>query len=152
MRAVLDTNVLARVVMSPGGPAAEVFDRICADHVLVICAQMLTELSRVLSYERVRRVHGLDDDAIEEFVDRIATGSLTIPLPHPLPRVVPTDADDDCVVATAVAGQAEVLCTRNLKHLAHPDVVAYCRQHAIEIMDDLALLKRLRRSDEDESG
>jgi putative PIN family toxin of toxin-antitoxin system len=72
MRVVLDTNVLARVVISPAGLAAELLDRVRADHVLVICAEMLAELSRVLSYPRIRQLHQLDDSAIEEFVSQLA--------------------------------------------------------------------------------
>ena len=148
MRAVLDTNVLARVAMSPAGPAAEVFDRVRQDHILVISLDMLNELFRTLSYERVRRIHQLGDQGIEQFVDNIGAGSLLVTLPNPLPRVVPHDPDDDGVIATAVAGQANVLCTRNKRHLAHRDVVAYCQQRSIEIMDDLEFLVRLRQEEE----
>jgi predicted nucleic acid-binding protein len=35
MRLVLDTNVLARVVMSPHGPAAALFDLIRSEHELI---------------------------------------------------------------------------------------------------------------------
>lgn len=148
MRVVLDTNVLARVVMSPAGAAAELFDRIRRSHTLVVSAEVTAELLRVLSYERVRHVHLLDDVALSHFVEEVEAGSLIVALADPIPRVVPGDPDDDHVVATAVAGAAEVLCTRNLKHLGHPDVVRYCRERSIEIMDDLALLTRLRQIDE----
>jgi putative PIN family toxin of toxin-antitoxin system len=61
MRLVLDTNVLARVVISPQGLAAELFDRVRSEHVLVSSSEMLAELSRVLGYERMRKLHQLDD-------------------------------------------------------------------------------------------
>ena len=103
MRIVLDTNVLARVAMSPRGPAREVFDCVRSEHLLIVSLETLAELARVLAYDRVRRVHQLDERGIEEFVENIATGSLTVRLPESLPRVVPDDADDDALVATAVA-------------------------------------------------
>jgi predicted nucleic acid-binding protein len=68
MRIVLDTNVLARVVMSPRGPAAELFDRIRLDHLLITSLEMLAELSRVLAYERVRHIHQLNDHEVADFV------------------------------------------------------------------------------------
>lgn len=148
MRVVLDTNVLARVVMSPSGAAAELFDRVRQSHILVVSPQITAELLRVLSYQRLRQVHQLDDSALNQFVEDIEAGSLLVQLPAAVPRVVPHDADDDRVVATAVAGAAQVLCTRNLKHLGHSDVVRYCRERSIEILDDLALLAQLRRLDE----
>jgi putative PIN family toxin of toxin-antitoxin system len=145
MRVVLDTNVLARVVMSPTGPAGELFDRIRADHLLIVSAELLAEFSRVLAYDRVRRIHGLDDAGIEYFVEELEAGALVASLPNPLPRVVPDDADDDQVVATAVVGAANTICTLN-KHLYHPEVITYCRQRAIEIVDDATLLGQLRSS------
>jgi putative PIN family toxin of toxin-antitoxin system len=143
MRVVLDSNVLARAVASPEGPAGDVLERISADHVLIVSLELLAELTRVLSYDRVRRLHQRSDDAIAEFIDSLAAGAVVVPLPGSLARVVPHDPDDDFLVATALAGNANVLCTRN-RHLFHEQVVAYCRDYAIEVIDDLALLARLR--------
>ena len=72
------------------------------------------------------------------------TASLVVTLPGTVSAsVVPHDPQDNPVVATAVAGQAEVLCTRD-HHLLHPDVVAYCAQHKIQVLGDLELLRQLR--------
>jgi uncharacterized protein len=144
MRIVLDTNILARVVMSPSGPVREVFELIRSEQVLVTSLDALAELSRVLAYDRVRRIHLLDDTAIEAFVERIAIGSLVVALPETIPRVVPQDPDDDILVATAVAGGADIICTRN-RHFYHEDVIAYCGRHRIKVMDDVAALALLRQ-------
>lgn len=122
MRIVLDTNILARVLLSPDGLAAKVFEQICAAHVLVVSPELLRELTRVLSYERIRRVHRMDATAIAEFVASVEAGSLVSQIGVTVPRVVPDDLDDDVVVATAVAGSADILCTRN-RHLRHPSVL-----------------------------
>jgi hypothetical protein len=50
-----------------------------------------------------------------------------------------------------VAAGADVICTRN-RHLFHEAVVAYCRQYAIEIMDDIDLLAVLRKAEEESSS
>jgi putative PIN family toxin of toxin-antitoxin system len=147
MRVVLDTNVLTRAVASPSGPAGELFERVCTSHVLVVSLETLAELARVLAYDRVCRIHQLSDRGVAEFIESLETGAAVVSLPSPLPRVVPDDPDDDAIVATAVAGRGNVLCTRN-RHLFHERVVAYCREHAVEIMDDLALLARLREESE----
>jgi uncharacterized protein len=151
MRIVLDTNILARAVAAPRGPAGELFERICAGQVLVVSLELLAELARVLAYERVRRMHRLTDNGIEEFVESVEAGAVVVSLPSDLPRVVPHDPDDDVLVATAIAGEANVLCTRN-RHLFHETVVAYCRECAIEVMDDIRLLARLRANETGAEG
>jgi len=147
MRVVLDTNVLARVVASREGPAGELFDRLQSGHLLIASPPILTELARVLTYERVRRLHRLNDGQIVQFLERIESGSLVVGLSKDVPCVVPHDRDDDYVVATAVASRANVLCTRN-RHLFHREVVAYCGQRSIRVMDDLELLRRMRELEE----
>jgi len=143
MRIVLDTNVLVRVVTSPSGPAAELFDLVRDHHHLVMSTNLAEELSNVLLRDRLRRRHQLDDRQVRDFVDALMAGASVVSLPKILPRIVAHDEDDDNVVATAVHGAADVLCTWNT-HLYHQDVVDYCRQHAIEIMDDPQLLNVLR--------
>lgn len=143
MRLVLDTNVLARVVMSPQGLAAELFDRIRTEHLLLSSSEMLAELSRVLRYERVRKLHRLDDEEIDAFVRGVEAGSIVVPLPADIPAVVKADPDDDLMVATAIFGEADAICTRN-RHLYALDVVQYLRRWSIEIIDDLQLMGVLR--------
>jgi predicted nucleic acid-binding protein len=62
MRLVLNTNVLARVIISPQGLAAELFERVRAEHVLVSSTEMLEELLRVLAYDRMRKLHQRDSN------------------------------------------------------------------------------------------
>lgn len=144
MRVVLDNNILARAPAGPDGPAGELLARLQPPHLLIISSVMLQELSEVLFYERVRRIHGLDDSAIQDYLQHIQAAALVVTLPtQGIPRVVPHDEDDDVVIATAVAAQAEVIGTRD-RHLLHPDVIAYCSQRGIEIVGDVQLLERLR--------
>ena len=57
--------------------------------------------------------------------------------------MVLTDPNDDPVVYTAVAGRAEVLCTMDRDFYAD-QVISFCRQSGIEVMNDVELLKKLR--------
>jgi len=68
MRIVLDTNILARALTGPSGPAAEVVRAIVEPHLLVVSPFLLWELTRVLGYERLRRLHGRDDAGIGQYV------------------------------------------------------------------------------------
>ena len=59
-----------------------------------------------------------------------------------LSPVVLADPNDDPVIYTAVAGRADVLCAMDRDFYA-PDVVTFCREQGIEIMNDIQLLQRL---------
>ena len=63
--------------------------------------------------------------------------------PFAIPAVVSADPDDDQVIATAVAGQAEVICTRD-RHLFHSYVQSACAALGIRIATDVDLLQELR--------
>jgi putative PIN family toxin of toxin-antitoxin system len=147
MRIVLDSNVLARAAKPVAGPAREVLVRCTREpHVLLLSAFIISELRRVLGYERVRKMHGLDGTRMERFVLDIESAASMVTIPAASQEaIVAHDPNDDPVVLTAVAGAAEVLCTRD-RHLHHRDVARYCQSHGIEVLDDLALLTRLRAS------
>lgn len=49
------------------------------------------------------------------------------------------DPDDNA----AIAGQAQVICTRD-RHFRNENVVDFCAQHGIRIVDDIELLTELR--------
>jgi putative PIN family toxin of toxin-antitoxin system len=129
--------------MSPQGPAAALFDLIRSEHVLISSREIFSELSRVLAYDRMRAFHQLDDQDIDAFVGRIQAGSILVRLPSSIPNVVKADPDDDIVIATAIVGQAEAICTRN-RHLYATDVIAYLKEWSIEVVDDVQLLALLR--------
>lgn len=72
MRIVLDTNVLARAAMRTFGLGRELLLR-CTEnpHVLVLSEFIISEVSRVLRYARMRKAHGQSDQDIEEYIGRV---------------------------------------------------------------------------------
>jgi putative PIN family toxin of toxin-antitoxin system len=145
MRVVPDTNVLARAAR-PGSLAAKVIAQITGPHQLVLSAVLLVEVARVLRYPRLRAMHGLDDQDIDLFVSHRQSAAFVVNIgPSDLVPVVPKDPDDDWVIATAVIGNAEVICTRDTD-FDDPLVQTYCQQHGIRVMTDLALLNLLTAS------
>lgn len=152
MRIVLDTNVLARAATGPAGPAGEVLRLVVPPNALVVSPFLIAELSRILRYERMRRLHRFDDDAIDDFVQQIESSADVVDLPDDATgSVVPGDPDDDPVIATAAAGGAEIICTRD-RHFQHPTVQAYCSGRGIRVMSDVELLGLLRQAETDETA
>ena len=47
------------------------------------------------------------------------------------------------MVATAIVGRADVICTRD-RHLRHPEVLAICQANGIRVLSDIELLNELR--------
>ena len=144
MRIVLDTNILARAASGPPGLAHElVLAATRPEHVLLLSPFLLSELSRVLRYDRLRSIHGFNDVEIDEFIaDLQLVAEIVVP-PGPPPTVVAADPDDDPVVATAVTGGADILCTRD-RHLLSATVVTYCLSYGVVVLDDRETLRRLR--------
>jgi putative PIN family toxin of toxin-antitoxin system len=145
MRAVLDSNILARAVPGRTGPARELLQLLALPpHVLITSPLLLDELARALAYPRLRAVHGLSDAEIGQYiVDLQAVAMLLSTLPTV--TAIGSDPDDNAVIAAAIAGQAEVICTRD-RHFRNQEVVDFCAQHGVRILDDIELLHELRRS------
>lgn len=147
MRVVLDTNVLVRATpASPGGPARELLEGLLGDpHTLITSTPLMNELADVLRRPGLRRLHGMQDPAIDRFTTTILLSSDLHALPDPTPTYVPDDPKDAVVIATAIVGRADVICTRD-RHLLHPQVVATCQANGIRVVSDIELLAELRRA------
>ena len=142
MRVVLDTNILARAFAAPNGSARVVLQRLFdGPHVVVQSEALLVELGRVLRYPRLQALHQLADADIDALVDSVRRAAEVVEL-DVIPEIVPHDSDDDSVVATAVFGEADVLCTLD-RHLFAMDVVTYLGANGIQVMRDTELLRQL---------
>lgn len=144
MRVLCDTNILARAATRPGGPAQEVVRRIIEsdDHVLIVTAFLLDELTRVLGYTRVSLRSLATADEIASFITNLERAAELIE-----PEIVPTvaaDPDDAPILAGAIHGRADVLCTRD-RHFQQPAVAALCATYKIRLLNELALLTELRQ-------
>jgi hypothetical protein len=105
---------------------------------------LLKELERVFEYERVRTAAKLTDEEVAEYLNYIRAREVSeIIFPGPAPRIVPSDADDDPVVHTAVVGRAEILCTLN-RDFFHTSVLEYCKERGVLVGSDVAILDLLR--------
>lgn len=116
MRFVLDTNLLVSGVISAGlprrlvdGAKAGEFE-LCTSEVLL--AELLEVLLRGKFAARLEQA-GLTPQGIVDDLRRIAV----VVQPADTPRVVPTDPDDDHVIAAAVTGQADLIASGDKRDL-----------------------------------
>ena len=116
MRFVLDTNLLVSGVIAAGlprrlvdGARAGEFE-LCTSEVLL--AELLDVLSRGKFAARLAQA-GLTPQGIVDDLRRLAV----IVSPANTQRVVPTDPDDDHVIAAAVTGQADLIASGDKRDL-----------------------------------
>ncbi len=140
MRIVLDTNVVLSALLWRGTPY----------HLLSLVAErpglrlystiaLLDELADVLDRPTVaKRLESIGRGRSEVLADYLEAVDLVEPLS--LPRIVPEDADDDQVIAAAVAAHAHMIVSGD-RH-----VLALRAFEAIEIVTAAAAIERLLAS------
>lgn len=104
MRVLLDTNVIVSAVTTRG-LGADVFRAVLSAHELVICAQVLQEVRRILSMKL-----GVPEQLIAEYLELIGQEAILADSVD-LPDLPIQDQDDAAIVAAAIGAQAQVLVT-----------------------------------------
>jgi putative PIN family toxin of toxin-antitoxin system len=111
MRVFLDTNVIISATATRG-LCADVFRECLLSHELIVSESLLAEVRRVLSTK-----FGANQEIIESVIQILKQDTM---FSHPLdlPEVAIRDRDDVLILASAVAGRAEVLITGDKELLA----------------------------------
>jgi putative PIN family toxin of toxin-antitoxin system len=132
VRVFLDTNVLVSA-FATRGLCADVFRHILAEHDLITGEVIIVELRRVLR-DRIK-IPAPVITAIEQLLrDQIVVPKPSEP--HPLPI---RDPDDRWVLASAVAGKADVIVTGD------SDLLEVASQAPIPIVDPRGFWIMVRR-------
>jgi putative PIN family toxin of toxin-antitoxin system len=133
---VLDTNVLVSALITPGGLPDKLLQHWEADDfTLVTSSAQLDELRRVLAYDKLQRfIHPEQSAQLVESLRSFAV------LAENLPDLnVSSDATDNPILATAVAGTASHLVTGDKAHLLSiksvNDVAIITVRDAIELLE-----------------
>jgi putative PIN family toxin of toxin-antitoxin system len=116
LRLVLDTNVVVAALLWRGPPRRLLEAAIAGEVELFSSAVLLDELAHTLGYSKFdQRIEALNTSIAALLAQYTALVRLVAPVS--VPRVVANDADDDHVIAAAVAARAELIVTGDRKHL-----------------------------------
>ena len=112
VRTVLDTNTVVSALLF-GGKPRELLDLGRTGELSLFTSEvMLDELLDVLSLSKFaqRLAAAVPPATPTSLIQRYVTLT-TVVTPDPIERTVPTDVDDDMVIATALAAAAELIVT-----------------------------------------
>ena len=114
MRIVLDTNVFVSALLSRHGPPANLFNRWNDDeYELVTSPEQIVELQRVLEYPRIAKYI-----ASEQAATLLTLLEEAILVAVELPEIdLSPDPDDNVILATAIAGKAQLVVSGDKKHM-----------------------------------
>jgi putative PIN family toxin of toxin-antitoxin system len=115
---------------------------VASDHILLLSNEMLFELAKVLRYPHMLELHGISEECIYDYVAFLREAA-EIVVPNPLLIAPIRDINDTVVMQTALIGEADVLRTRD-RDFFEPPAEAFLRKAGIAVMDDVALIQRLR--------
>ena len=112
------------------------------DHQLILSSEMLAEVTRVLRYPRMMMSHGQDEEAIYEFAVSLRNGAEFVML-DPLTSVEIRDRDDILILQTALAGEADVICTID-RDFYEPPASVFLARRGIAVVTDVQLMRILK--------
>jgi putative PIN family toxin of toxin-antitoxin system len=142
VRIVLDSNILVRAFVGPRGLAhGLLLASLSSGNSLILSNEILSETARVLRYPRLMAVHGESEEAIYNFAGWLRDVAEIVQL-NPLARASIRDRNDVFVLQTALAGEADVLCTGDRDFFSPPASI-FLASCGIVVMTDAELMRRL---------
>ena len=131
MRIFLDTNVIVSA-LTARGICADLFRHVLAEHELLTGEVNVAELRRVL-----RRSFGASPAQVDA-AEELLRGATIVPKPEKASALPIRDPDDRWVLASAIAGHADLLVTGD------KDLLTVASKAPLAIVDPRGCWKRLR--------
>ena len=126
MRAVVDTNVfISGLMLSQSTPGRVIAAWRTGHFHLVLSEPMLDEIGAVLSYPKIRKRLGWNDDTISRYLTLLRFEAEIADIQQTQAHV-PRDAKDNMVLATLLASEANCLVTGDLDLLTLSDTYPIC--------------------------
>jgi putative PIN family toxin of toxin-antitoxin system len=109
---VLDTNIYVGAAITPAGPAGQVLQAWRTSlFTVVVSEQLLSEFERVLTYPQVQRYLRLGSNEIAELFDQLRLFAILVDAEAR--SGLARDPDDNFVLDTAAAGEAQYIVTND---------------------------------------
>ena len=138
LRVVVDTNVWASGLISPGGAPAQVLQAIRDGRLEIVASwELAEELADVLRHPKLRR-YGLTEHDVEDVLVLLAPFLPTVEVDVDL-----RDPRDAPVVAAALAGAADAIVTGDSDLLADEALRGWLAERDVEVLTPVLLLERL---------
>jgi len=145
VRAVIDSNVIVRAVLSPTGGAAFLWASLKGRRFTPVTSRhQLAEIYRALSYPRIANKYGVTENARRRTVAQLYCRS-TVVSPSHLPALC-RDPDDDYLIANALLGGVQYIVTEDKDLLDDPSLVEMLTRRGIKTLrlaDFLGVLRAL---------
>ncbi len=107
LRVVLDANQYASALIKPRSNSARLIELVHEGHLaLVISAPIIEEVRRILSYPKLKKLHGRDYDEIDLFLKKVEKIAILTPALLSI-EIVKNDPTDDKYLVCALEGQAD---------------------------------------------
>jgi uncharacterized protein len=145
IRAVLDTNVLLRGLTRGAGPSRQILEALveAKAFVLVTSAEILAELGDVLQRPAFRQHVESTDFEIMRAIRALRRVAQTVPGAYVELDAVPTDPDDNPVVACALEGGAGYLVTDDRHDLLPLKVIRVSGYRPVQVVTPRGFLRLL---------
>ena len=130
MRIVVDTNVLVSFAIRPSSTLDALFDRIAADHVMLVSDATLTELHDVLAREKFRAY--LTETTADEYVSWYESLAARVVVRSTVTAC--RDPRDDKFIALAIDGRAKAIVAGD------KDLTALGNYQGIRILTPMAFI------------
>jgi len=145
LRLVLDVNILVRANDRAAGLARELLRELLRQGwTILLSGEMLVELARVLRYPHLQARYNLAETDIYDYIQFLRQATERV-VPDMTLAVPIRDVADTAVVETAIAGEADLICTLDTD-FCDVAMTRFLSQAGIQVLDDVALMQMLRAS------
>jgi putative PIN family toxin of toxin-antitoxin system len=143
-RVVLDTSVLVRGILSGRGPSGYILDQFLAGAFdLVVSLSIVAEVESVLRRRHIRARPSFDAEDSHDLLVALIEAAHVASGRYPM-DVVPTDAKDNHIVASALEGGAGTVVTEDARDLLSLKVIKIRGFTPIQVVDARAFARQLR--------
>lgn len=148
--AVVDTNVWVSAFLNPAGyPARLVAAGKEYQFEVVVSQPLLDELREVLSRPRIMRIRQTTVGDAERFVHMVSVLARLVPVSGSLG--ICRDPDDDVVLETALAGEADYVVSRDEDVTRDLELVQHFKEQGIQLLTVDRFLSQMTQDYDDTS-